>query len=149
MHDFNEKMCFFGKTQKLRDSLVLSSIFLIEMIIYVYTRKLMHAECLYFKYSARKKFRNSDCRHGHPAQRPAGRLYFFMSVRSKNSTASSIGSAHEVNIPKWSSSIMFFGKTMEHDKNKFSNIFFGLTSPRTRFFEDFQKIMIFDLQPYF
>ena len=119
MHDFNEKMCFFGKTQKLRDSLVLSSIFLIEMIIYVYTRKLMHAECLYFKYSARKKFRNSDCRHGHPAQCPAGCLYLFMSVRSKNSTASSIGSAYEVNIPKWSSSIMFFGKTMEHDKNKF------------------------------
>ena len=56
-----KKMWFFRKNQKMRDSLGLSSIFLLEMIIYVYTRKLMHTECLYLKYSARKKIRNSDC----------------------------------------------------------------------------------------
>ena len=48
----------------------------------------------------------------------------------------SVGSMPDVNIPKWSSSILFFGKIMKLKKNRFLNIFFGLGSPRTWFFED-------------
>ena len=51
--------------------------------------------------------------------------------------------------PKWSSSIIFLEISKKFWKNQFSNIFFGLWSPRTRFFEDFQKNMIFDPKPYF
>ena len=48
----------------------------------------------------------------------------------------SVGSMPDVNIPKWSSSIIFLEISNKFWKNYFSNIFLGLGSPRTRFFED-------------
>ncbi len=45
----------------------------------------------------------------------------------------SVESMPDVNIPKWSSSFIFFGKFKTFWKNQFSNIFFGLGSPRNRF----------------
>ena len=58
---------------------------------------------------------------------------------SKNSTASSIGSTHEVNIPKWSSSILVFGKTMEKVEKVDFAIFSLVVSPRNPYFEGMKK----------
>ena len=57
-----------------------------------------------------------------------------------------LGVMPDINIPKWSSSIVFFGKNMKFEKNQFSNIFFGPGSPRTRFLKVFEKRLIESLQ---
>ena len=67
---------------------------------------------------------------------------------SKKSFEKVIGGMPDVNIPFWSRSYIFREKKIGIKKLIFKH-FFGLWSPGTRFFENFQKIMIFDPKPYF